>query len=457
MKHLSNQEIAKILYEMATLYEIQGVQIKPRAYEKVALNIESLSEEIADIYKKGGLEALKNVPGVGAGIAKHIEELLTTSHFKEYDVLKKEIPVKIGELTAVEGVGSQTIKTLWKELKIKDLDDLEKAAHEGKIRTLPGFGEKSEQNILKGLEFLRHSAGRMVLGFVLPDLQNLDKTIREFPEVEQVAIAGSVRRWKETIGDIDILVASREPEKVMERFVNLPIVAHVYGKGPAKTNVRLANHLDADLRVVPAESWGAALCYFTGSKAHNIALRNIAVKKGWKLNEYGLFEGERRIAGEGEEEIYEKLDLRYIEPELREDRGEVEAAREHRLPKLVGYGDLKGDLQIQTHWTDGKNSIEEMALAAEQLGLDYIAITDHTRSLPMARGADEEKLLRQMEEIDRINGKFRSQKRKFTVLKGAEVNIMKDGSLDIDDRVLEKLDVVGAAVHSYFDLSRKSK
>ncbi len=457
MKHISNQVIAKILYEMAALYEMRGVQFKPRAYEKVALNIESLSEEITDTYKRGGLEALKTIPGVGAGIAKHIEELLTTGHFKEHEALKKAMPVKIDELIAVEGVGPQTIKTLWKELEIKDLDDLEKAAREGKIRTLPGFGEKSEQKILKGIEFLKHSGGRVILGFVFPDLQHLEQGIREFPEVDRVAIAGSVRRRKETIGDIDILVTSSRPEKVMERFVKLPAVTHVYGQGPTKTNVRLSNNLDADLRVVPAGSWGAALCYFTGSKAHNIALRNIAIKKGWKLNEYGLFKEERRIAGETEEGIYEKLGLQYIEPELREDRGEVEAAREHRLPRLVGYGDLRGDLQTQTNWTDGKHSIEEMALAAEQFGLEYIAITDHTRSLPMAHGADEAKLIRQMEAIDQINERLNSLDKRFTVLKGAEVNILKDGSLDIDDRVLERLEVVGAAVHSYFDLSRKEQ
>lgn len=457
MKHISNQTIAKILYEMAALYEMQGVQFKPRAYEKVALNIESLSEEVADIYHRGGLEALEDIPGVGAGIAKHIEELLNTGHFKEYERLKKETPVQIDELSAVEGVGPQTIKTLWKELSIKDLHDLEKAAQEGKIRTLPGFGERSEQKILKGIEFLRHSGGRAVLGFVFPDLQNLEQTLRDFPEVDRVAIAGSVRRRKETIGDIDILVTSRQQEKVMERFVALPGVAHVYGQGSTKTNVRLTNNLDADLRVVPAESWGAALCYFTGSKAHNITMRNIAIKQGWKLNEYGLFEGEERIAGNREEDIYAALGLDYIEPELREDRGEVEAAKEHRLPRLVGYGDLKGDLQTQTDWTDGKHSIEEMALAAERLGLEYIAITDHTKSLSMARGADEEKLLRQMEEIEHINERLQAQGQKITVLKGAEVNIMKDGSLDIEDRVLEKLDVVGAAVHSHFELSQKQQ
>jgi DNA polymerase (family 10) len=354
-------------------------------------------------------------------------------------------------------VGPQTIKTLWKELGIKDLDTLEKAARAGKIRTLPGFGERSEQKILKGLEFLRHAGGRAILGFVFPDLEHLEQRLREFPEVERVAIAGSVRRRKETIGDIDILVVSSAPEKVMERFVKLPAVAHVYGQGPTKTNVRLSNNLDADLRVVAAGSWGAALCYFTGSKAHNITLRNIAIQKGWKLNEYGLFEGERQIAGGTEEEIYEKLGLQYIEPELREDRGEIEAARKRRLPTLIGYDDLQGDLQIQTHWTDGKHSIEEMALAAQRFGLEYIAITDHTKALPMAHGADEAQLIRQMEAIDQVNEKLKSRDKRLTVLKGAEVNIMKDGTLDINDRVLEQLDVVGAAVHSHFDLSQKAQ
>lgn len=457
MKHISNQTIAGILYEMASLYEMKGVEFKPRAYERAALNIESMAEEVAHLYQNGGKKALDDIPGVGSGIAGHIEELLQTGHFREYDKLRKEIPVKIGELTAIEGLGPKTAKRLWQELGIRDLEDLEKAVDEGRIRELGGFGRKSEDKLRKGLEFLKSTGGRAILGFVYPELRNLEQSLKDFPDVDKVMIAGSVRRHKETIGDIDILVTSKKPKNVMERFVKLEAVTHVYGRGETKTNVRLNNNLDADLRVVPAKSWGAAMCYFTGSKDHNIELRNIAIKKNWKLNEYGLFEGKKQIAGKTEKDLYKKLGLAYIEPELRENRGEIEAARNGRLPKLVGYGDLKGDLQIQTNWSDGRHSIEEMARAAEEHGLSYIAITDHTRSLSMANGLDEKRLKQQIKAIGKLNEKFEQEGRRFTVLKGAEVNIMKDGSLDIDDSVLKELDVVGAAIHSYFDLSLKEQ
>lgn len=449
----TNHEIAKILHELAILYEIEGVEFKPRAYEKAALNIESFSDDLEDVFKKFGKEGLRRVPGVGEGIAAHLEELFKKGHFKEYDRLKKKVPVDIMGIIAVEGVGPKMVGVLWKKLKIRDAQDLEKAARAGKIRNLPRFGQKSEQKILKGLEFLAQSGGRKVLGHILPEVRRIEDEIREFPEVEEVIIAGSVRRKKETIGDIDILATSENPEKVMERFVGLPSVLHIYGKGSTKTNVKLKNGLDADLRVVPKESWGAALNYFTGSKDHNVALRELAIKHGWKLNEYGLFKGKKMIAGKTEEELYEKLGLCYIEPELREMRGEIEAARENTLPKLIGYGDLKGDLQVQTDWTDGKDSIEKMAETARDFGLEYIAITDHTRSLAMTGGADEKKLLRQMKEIDLLNKKFND----FRILKGAEVNIGKDGSLDIAGETLAQLDVVGAAVHSHFNLSREEE
>lgn len=457
MEPVSNKTIAEIFYEMAALYEMKGVQFKPRAYERAALNIESLSEEVAELYNRGGKKALDDIPGVGSGIAGHIEELLKNGHFKEYDQLRKDIPVKVNELTAIEGVGPKTVKQLWQELGIKNVEDLEQAVEEGRIRELEGFGKKSEEKIRKGLEFLKNTGGRAVLGFVYPDLNKLEKTISEFPEVDRVIIAGSARRRKETIGDIDILVTSSKPRKVMERFVKLKAVSHIYGKGETKTNVRLSNDLDADLRIVPAKSWGAAMCYFTGSKDHNIELRNIAIRNKWKLNEYGLFDGNKQIAGKTEKDLYKKLGLAYVEPELRENRGEIAAAKSGKLPKLLGYDELKGDLQIQTNWTDGRHSLEEMVDAAEAHGLSYIAITDHTRSLTMANGLDEKRLKRQMTAIDKLNDKLGNQGRKFTVLKGAEVNIMKDGSLDIDDEVLAQLDVVGAAIHSYFDLSQEEQ
>src|SRR3989344_1747724 len=352
---MQNKEIAKILMEMSTLYEMEGILFKPRAYEKAALGFESIDKEVKEIYKEGGEKALLEIPGVGKGIAFHIKQLLEKGHFDEYEKLKKKIPVNISELTAIEGLGPRMVKTLWQKLKIRNLTDLEKAAKAGKIRKLEHFGEKSEQKILKGIEFLKKSGGRAVLGFVLPEIRALEKMIQSFPEVEKAIVAGSVRRKKEPIGDIDILAASSKPEKVMDRFLGLPFIAHVYAHGKTKTAVKLKNGLDADLRVVPKESFGAALNYFTGSKDHNIALREIAIKKGWKLNEYGLFESQkskvksqklRMIMGETEEEIYKALGFRYIEPELRENTGEIGLARQNKLPKLIDYGDLKGDLQV---------------------------------------------------------------------------------------------------------------
>ena len=449
---MTNREIANIFREMAALYDMEGVFYKPRAYENAAASVESFGEELSDIYKKEGERGFSKVPSVGKGIAAHIRAILEKKDFPEHAKLKKMYPVDIIGLTAIEGVGPKMVKTLWKKLKIRTVADLEKAARGGKVRGIEHFGEKTERKILKGISFLQSSGGRRILGEVAPDIRALSSMIKAFPEVERIKVAGSIRRKKETIGDIDILVVSSKPEKVAERFLRLPWIDHVYGSGPAKTNVRLKNGLDADLRIVPEKSFGAALNYFTGSKEHNVALREIAIKKGLKLNEYGLYRGKKMIAGKTEEEVYKALGLRYIEPELREMRGEIEASRKNALPDLIGYGDVKGDLQVQTDWTDGEDSIEAMAHAAIEAGLQYIAITDHTKSLAMTGGADEKKLTRQMEEIARINKKF--SKSGFRILTGAEVNIMKDGSLDISDDVLAKLDVVGAAIHSHFDLSR---
>jgi DNA polymerase (family X) len=450
---MTNQKIAHILQEMALLLEADDVPFKPRAYEKAAENIELMEQDIAEMYKTGGFEALqKHIPGVGRGIAEHIEQLLTTGAFSEYTLLKKKIPVDITELTSIEGVGPKAAHTFWKKLKIKNLAQLERAARQGKIRALPHFGEQSEKKILKGIEFLKKSAGRQVLGLIMPELKKLERAIQMFPGVSHAVLAGSARRRNETIGDIDILVVSNNPKEVMDKFTALPHIAHVYGAGNTKTNVRLTNGLDADLRVVPEESYGAALLYFTGSKEHNVKLRKIAIKKGYKLNEYGLFKGKKLIAGDTEEHIYQTLGMSYIEPELRENTGEIEAAQQHELPRLIGYGDIKGDLQIQTTWTDGEHSMEDMAREAARLGLEYLAITDHTKGLAMTGGSDEQRLKRQMKEIDALNKKFQVSGFAFQVLKGAEVNIKKDGSLDIEDATLAQLDVVGAAVHSHFSL-----
>lgn len=449
---MTNFEVARILREMAAFYEMEGVLFKPRAYENAAVSVEAYGEDLLDIYKKEGERGFSKVPGVGKGIVAHIRAILEKKDFPEHTKLKKKYPVDVLGLTAIEGVGPKMVKTLWEKLRVRTVADLEMAARQGKIRGLAHFGEKTEGKILKGISFLQSSGGRRVLGSVSPDIFSFRRMIEAFPEVKKIEIAGSIRRKKETIGDIDILVVSSKPARVTERFLQLPWIDHVYGTGPAKTNVRLKNGLDADLRVVPEESFGAALNYFTGSKEHNVALREIAIKKGLKLNEYGLYQGKKMIAGKREEEIYKTLGLRYIEPELREMKGEIEAARKNALPDLIGYRDLKGDLQVQTDWTDGEDSIEAMARAAIEAGLEYIAITDHTKSLAMTGGADEKKLTRQVAEIQKLNKKYK--KKNFRILTGAEVNIMKDGTLDIVDDVLAKLDVVGAAVHSHFGLSR---
>ncbi|MFB3123136.1 MAG: DNA polymerase/3'-5' exonuclease PolX [Candidatus Binatia bacterium] len=448
---MRNVEFALIFREISLYLEMQGVQFKPRAYEKVAYTLEAMEESLAEIYKRGGIKALREVPGVGEAIAEKIEEIIQTGKLTYYEELRRKTPVDIRALTAIEGVGPKMVKVLYEKLEVKDVSDLERVAQIGKIRGLPHFGEKMEQKILRGIEFLKQGSGRVTLGAALPLILEIHGRLRELSDVDEVEVAGSIRRRKETVGDADILAISSRPEKVMDFFVSMPEVAHVLGKGKTKAMIKLKNGLDVDLRVVPEESFGAALNYFTGSKDHNVALRRIAQEKGLKLNEYGLFRGSQRIAGKTEEEIYKVLGLSFIPPEIREDQGEIEAAKKGEIPDLVGYQDLRGDLQIQTTWTDGANSIEEMAEEARRLGLEYIAITDHTKGLAMTGGSDEKKLLRQMATIEKINRSLKG----ITVLKGAEVNINKDGSLDIKDEVLAELDVVGIAVHSHFNLPRR--
>ena len=448
---MRNTELAQLFREVALYLEMQDEPFKPRAYEKVAYALEALEEPVTEVYKRGGVKGLREIPGVGQAIAEKIEEIIQTGKLRYYEELKREVPVDVRGLTAIEGVGPKSVKVLYEKLGVKEVSDLEQIARAGKIRNLPHFGEKMEQKILKGIEFLKQGSGRFPLGSVLPLITEIETRLRGLAEVSDVVVAGSMRRRKETVGDADILATSQRPEKVMDFFVSMPEVMHVHGKGQTKTMIKLKNGMDVDLRVVTRESFGAALSYFTGSKDHNVALRRIAQEKGLKLNEYGLFRGSKPIAGKTEEEIYKALGLSFIPPEIREDQGEIEAAKKGELPDLVGYQDLRGDLQTQTTWTDGANSIEEMIEEAKRLGLEYIAITDHTKGLAMTGGSDEKKLLKQMAEIDKINRSLKG----ITVLKGAEVNINKDGTLDIKDEVLAQLDVVGIAVHSHFNLPRR--
>ncbi len=465
MRHVSNQEIARILAEIGEYLEMQDVAFKPRAYEKVAQIVSGMEESVADVYKRDSMKALLDIPGVGASIAEKIEEYLKTGKVKYHAELKKKTPVDLATLTTVEGLGPKSIKKLYQKLGVKTLADLEKAAKAGKIRNLAGFGKKSEENILKGIEFLKKSGGRRLLGFSEPEIRKMEEMLRRVPGVEKLVVAGSVRRRKETIGDVDVLAVSRKPKAMMDYFVNMPQVVRVYAHGETKSAIKIASgpryaggfgeaSLDVDLRVVPAESYGAALNYFTGSKDHNVALRQIAMNKGYKLNEYGLWKGKRQIAGRTEEELYKALGMDHIPPEMRENMGEIELAKKHALPKLIGYEDLQGDLQVQTDWTDGNASILDMAKAAMARGLKYIAITDHTKRLAMTHGLDEKRILKQMAEIDLVNRALRASRSTFRVLKGTECDILKDGSLDLPDAVLAKLDVVGASVHSYFSLPK---
>ncbi|MBI2628109.1 MAG: DNA polymerase/3'-5' exonuclease PolX [Candidatus Niyogibacteria bacterium] len=439
---------------MAEFLSMEEVAFKPRAYEKAALSLETLRENIGEIYKKKGIEGLKSIPGVGQGIAEKIIEYLKTGKIKEHQRLKKKFPVKIEELTAVEGIGPKMARDLYEQLKIKDIKDLEKAAKAGKIRGLPRFGLKTEQNILQGIKFFKKSGSRFLLGEILPRVYEIIAELKNFKEVKQISEAGSVRRRLETIGDIDILIASPNPEKVVDYFVSLPGIIKIWNKGPTKASIRLSGEYDVDLRVLPEKQFGSALQYFTGSKEHNIVLRKIAVKKGLKLSEYGLFKGEKRIAAESEEEIYRALELNYIEPEMRENQGEIELSLKGKLPKLIELKDIKGDLHCHSHWGAGKRTINELAETAIKIGYEYIGISDHTKFLRIEYGLDEKKLMEQKKYIDKLNQKLKIENCKLKILCGCEANILADGSIDIADKILAKLDYVIAGVHSQMKMPK---
>ncbi len=455
-----NQEIADIFHQISLFLEMDGVPFKPQAYRNAALAIESISEDLREIYKKGGLEALNDIPGVGESIALKIEEYLKTGKIKYFEDLKKKIPVNIEELVAVEGIGPKAVKALWRHLKIKNLKDLENAAKKGLIRKLPNFGEKTEKNILQGIAFLKKTSGRFLLGDILPKVEEIESLLRNLKEVEKISVAGSVRRKKETIGDIDFLVVSKKSSKVMDYFCNLPGVIKIWGEGPTRSSVRFKDGFDADIRVVSKKSYGSALQYFTGSKEHNIAIRRLAIEKGLKLNEYGVFKGRKMIACQDEEEIYKILNLAYIKPEMRENRGEIEAAsREFQglsggLPKLIDYQDIKGDLHCHSKWDGGANSIYEMAEEAIKMGYQYLGISDHTKFLRIEHGLDEKRLIMQRREIDKVNQKLKTKNYKLKILQGCEANILNDGSIDINDEALAKLDFVIAGIHSNFKMEK---
>ncbi len=444
-----NREIAEMFYEMADVLEMQGIDWKPAAYRKAARALE-ICEPVEKLYATGGIKALMDIPGVGQSIAGKIEEFLRTGKMKEFLQIVKKIPEGVEEMMRVPGLGPKKVMRLYKELKIKSVEQLERAAKAGKLRRLAGFGIKSEQDILRGLEIVKKGAERSLLGVALPVAQEIAERLSRVDGVARVEPAGSLRRMSETVGDIDILVISKKPAKVMDFFTKMPEVKVVLAKGLTKSTVILSEGIQSDVRVLDERSFGSALQYFTGSKDHNIVLRQIAIKKGFKLSEYGLFKKDRYVCGRSEREVYAKLGLPLIPPELRENHGEIEAAKKHRLPDLISYGDIKGDLHVHSNWSDGLYSIEQMARTAEKMGYQYVAFTDHSKSEHIANGMDEKRLVRYLKEIDRVQKKVG-----IRILKGSEVDILADGSLDYSDKYLKELDLVVASVHSRFKSSRE--
>jgi DNA polymerase (family 10) len=448
---VENSQFAKTFWEIAELLEIKNEnRFKVRAYQKAAQNIENLSESVGDIYKKSGLDGLMKIPGIGEHIALKIEELIKTGKQKLHQQLLKEFPRGFIEMIQVPGIGPKTALLLQKKFKIDSVNKLKKAVEKGLIKNLPGFKEKKIENIRKGLELKERIKGRFLLSEADQYVNALATQLKKIKEADQILPAGSYRRGKETVGDIDILVTSKKPEVIMNAFVKIPQVERVLSKGPTRSSVILKNGMQSDLRVVAPESFGSAAHYFTGSKTHNIIIREMAVKLGLKVSEYGVFKGNRRIGGKTEAEVFAAVGLPYIPPEIREGSGEIEAAKAGKLPKLIEIKDLRGDLHMHTKYSDGGNSIEEMAEKARELGYEYIAITDHTQSTRVAGGQTEKEMLKELEYIDKLNTRLKG----LRILKGAEVDILPDGTLDYSDPVLKELEVVVAAIHSNFKMDR---
>lgn len=447
---MKNQAIARIFNEIANLLEIKGENpFRIRAYRRAAQNIEGLPRDVAEMSN----DELVKVPGIGKDLADKIREYSETGKLRLYEDLKKEFPESLCVLLSVPGVGPKTVKLLYEKFGVKDLDELESLARQHKLSVLHGIKEKTEENILKGIEMLKRGRERQPIGKVLPIANDILKHLLKKVSVKRISLAGSIRRWKDTIKDIDILVTAEDPQEVMDAFVSLPHVKETLIKGSTKSTVIIHEGLQVDLRVVEEESFGAALAYFTGSKAHNIRLREMAMKAGLRINEYGIFREKDalKLGGKEEEDIYRILGLPYIPPELREDAGEVEAALSGKLPDLVKLSDIKGDLHVHSNWSDGSHSLDELIDEAKKRGYEYIAITDHSKGLGVAKGLDAEKLLEEKKEIDAINKRLKG----FKLIAGIEVDIRSDGQLDLPDDVLKKMDIVVASIHSGFRQSKE--
>jgi DNA polymerase (family 10) len=446
---VKNKELADLFEKMADILEFKDENpFKIGAYRKASRILGDLTQDIEEVAGRG---ELKKIPGIGEGISKKIEEYLKTGKVSKFEEARKGVGDELIALMAIPGLGPKTVALLHKERKIGSLSQLEKAVEDGSLIGLPGMGEKKVENIRRGIQLLKQSKGRMNLGMAFPVAKRIVETLRERTGSEKIEWAGSLRRMRENIGDIDLLATGKDLKKIVHTFTHLPEVKEVLASGETKASVIVEGGLQIDLRVVEEDSYGAALQYFTGSKAHNIHLRGIAKAKGIKINEYGVFKGEKKIGGKEEREVYQALGMVWIAPELREDRGEIEAAQGKSLPDLIEESEIKGDLHIHSNWSDGSSPIEEVARAAQKKGYQYVAICDHTQSLKITHGLNEERLIKQMEEVDQLNAKMKG----FRILKGAEVDILSDGNLDLSEKMLERLDMVIAAVHSGFKQARE--
>ncbi|MDP2374329.1 DNA polymerase/3'-5' exonuclease PolX [Reyranella sp.] len=445
---VQNAEIAAMFDQTADLLELQGDNpFRVRAYRRAARIVDGLPQNVGALLSEG--RDLSELPGIGKDLAGKIADIVETGHFQLLESLKKKLPGQVGDMAALPGLGPKRIKLLYDKLKVHTLDDLCGAVKSGRLGKLKGFGPGIVGKLSVALDKPR-APTRFKLAVVEAEAEALLAYLRNGG---RVVAAGSYRRRRDTVGDLDVLATATNGAAIGEKLQRYENVAEVVAHGPTRTAVVLRSRLQVDMRAVPEESYGAALLYFTGSKAHNIALRRLALGRHWKLNEYGLFSGPRRIAGATEEEVYAKLGLDFIPPELREDRGEIALAEAHKLPRLLVASDIRGDLHVHSNWTDGTETIEAMAMAVRARGYGYMALTDHSRRVTMAHGLDPGRLLRQIQEIDRLNDKLVG----VTILKGIEVDILKDGRLDLQDSVLAKLDLVVASVHSYFDLPREQQ
>jgi DNA polymerase (family 10) len=448
---IHNSDVADIFTQIADLLEIQGSNVfRVRAYRNAARTVGGLSQSVEDLVMRN--EDLTRLPGIGKDLAEKIGEIVTTGKLSLLEQLKGELPPGLSDLMKISGLGPKRVQILHDKLGVGDLTSLKKAAAEKKIRKLPGFGEKTEQTIIEELDRVRGEEKRLRISVAEEIADSLVEYLKKSRGIKDITVAGSYRRRKETVGDLDILTTSEKGSDIMDRFVKYGDVEKALSKGETRSSVLLRTGVHVDLRVVPDVSYGAAMHYFTGSKAHNIAIRTLGVKKGLKINEYGVFRGSRRIAGRTEDEVFGSVGLPFIPPEMREDQGEIEAAMRGQLPRLLTLKEIRGDLHVHTNVTDGKNTLEEMAEAAKKRGYRYMAITEHSRHVTVARGLKPEGLARRIKEIERFNAKS-----DILILRGIEVDILEDGTLDLPDDILKELDLTVCAVHYKFNLSREKQ